>query len=52
MGKNLALEVRNYVNEWCPGKVLGRISFIGHSLGGVIIRAALIYLTVNNKKLK
>lgn len=44
MGIRLADEVRNYIKEWCPGGSLGRLSFIGHSLGGLIIRAALPYL--------
>lgn len=44
MGKRVAEEVRKYIHEWCPGRELGRLSFIGHSLGGVIIRSALTYL--------
>ena len=44
MGKRLANEVENFIFEWCPNNSLGRLSFIGHSLGGVIIRAALPYL--------
>lgn len=41
MGKRLAEEVHQYVRESCPGSQLGRLTFIGHSLGGLIIRAAL-----------
>lgn len=41
MGRNLAEEVRRYVLEWLPGDTLGRVSFVGYSLGGVIVRAAL-----------
>jgi len=41
MGERLATEIINFAQEWCPGTTLGMISFIGHSLGGVIIRAAL-----------
>eukprot|EP01022_Parablepharisma_sp_SALTPOND_P017575 TRINITY_DN2827_c1_g1_i1.p4 TRINITY_DN2827_c1_g1~~TRINITY_DN2827_c1_g1_i1.p4 ORF type:complete len:525 (+),score=51.53 TRINITY_DN2827_c1_g1_i1:896-2470(+) len=43
MGMNLSAEVRGFIkkNELTR---LGKISFIGHSLGGVIIRAALPYL--------
>ncbi len=41
MGLRLAQDVKQYVNEWCPGSELGRMSFIGHSLGGLVIRAAL-----------
>jgi pimeloyl-ACP methyl ester carboxylesterase len=44
MGVRLAQEVVNYITEWCPENALGRISFIGHSMGGLIIRAALPYL--------
>ena len=41
MGVKLANEVINFVNENCPENTLGRLSFIGHSLGGLIIRSAL-----------
>ncbi len=44
MGQKLASEVQTFVCDNCPGTTLGRISFIGHSLGGVIIRTALQYL--------
>ncbi|CAG9316223.1 unnamed protein product [Blepharisma stoltei] len=44
MGVRLAQEVMNFISEWCPNKSLGRLSFIGHSLGGLIIRSALPYL--------
>jgi len=44
MGIRLADEVRNHIKEWCPGSSLARLSFIGHSLGGLIIRAALPHL--------
>mmetsp|Transcript_1865 Transcript_1865/g.1297 ORF Transcript_1865/g.1297 Transcript_1865/m.1297 type:complete len:122 (+) Transcript_1865:149-514(+) len=44
MGVRLAQEIANFISEWCPGSSLGRISFIGHSLGGLIVRAALPYL--------
>ena len=40
----LDVQVIQFVNEWCPGNTLARISFIGHSLGGLIIRASLPYL--------
>ena len=33
-----------YIRENCPGNQLTRITFIGYSLGGVIVRAALPYL--------
>uniref|UniRef100_A0A7S3FS89 DUF676 domain-containing protein n=1 Tax=Strombidium rassoulzadegani TaxID=1082188 RepID=A0A7S3FS89_9SPIT len=41
MGKKLADEIHQYIRESCPGSQLGRLTFIGHSLGGLIIRAAL-----------
>jgi len=41
MGKRLADEVLVYVNDNLPITSLGRLSFIGHSMGGLIIRAAL-----------
>jgi predicted alpha/beta hydrolase family esterase len=41
MGERLAEEVHQYIRESCPGSQLGRLTFIGHSLGGLIIRAAL-----------
>ena len=44
MGKNLAKEVEEFVKDYCPGSALGRISFIGYSLGGIIIRACLPHL--------
>ena len=49
MGLNLANEVKKFVQEWClsrDGKnlLLNKISFIGHSLGGLIIRSALPHL--------
>jgi len=51
MGVRLAQEVVNYITEWCPGNTLGRINFIGHSMGGVIIRAALPYLEEYSHKM-
>lgn len=44
MGRNLATEVKQYIAEWLSGANI-RLSFIGHSLGGIIIRAALPFLT-------
>ena len=41
MGNRLATEVKNHIMEFFPPGTLQRLSFIGHSLGGVIIRAAL-----------
>ena len=33
-------EVANYVADWCPGSALGRLSFVAHSIGGLMVRAA------------
>lgn len=44
MGKRLANEVKSYIQQFCPLTCLARISFIGHSLGGLIIRAAFPHL--------
>jgi Putative serine esterase (DUF676) len=46
MGANLAIEVKKYVKDWCYSKdgrtlYLNKLTFIGHSLGGLIIRSAL-----------
>jgi triacylglycerol esterase/lipase EstA (alpha/beta hydrolase family) len=51
MGVRLAQEVNNYINQYCPGSSLGRISFIGHSMGGLIIRSALPYLEEHSEKM-
>ena len=51
MGKNLASEVKNYIKEWNDGLIFKKISFIGHSIGGVIIRSALPYLKEFKEKL-
>lgn len=51
MGLKLAGEVMNYINEWVPNKTLARLSFIGHSMGGLIIRAALPYLEEYSSKM-
>mmetsp|Transcript_26681 Transcript_26681/g.48059 ORF Transcript_26681/g.48059 Transcript_26681/m.48059 type:complete len:665 (-) Transcript_26681:1697-3691(-) len=40
MGERLSIEVFNYVEEWVKGD-LAKLSFIGHSIGGLIIRSAL-----------
>ncbi|PHJ23597.1 serine esterase protein [Cystoisospora suis] len=44
MGKRLADEVHSHIQDSFPLESLARLSFIGHSLGGVIIRAALPHL--------
>ena len=42
-GKRLAIELNNFFKtvEFGPGT---RISFVGHSMGGIIIRSALSYI--------
>lgn len=44
MGEKLSTEIINFISENCPENTLGRLSFIGHSLGGLIIRASLPFL--------
>ena len=44
MGNKLAIEVESYIKEWNDGLIFKKISFIGHSIGGVIIRSALPHL--------
>eukprot|EP00744_Colponema_vietnamica_P009335 GILI01013284.1.p1 GENE.GILI01013284.1~~GILI01013284.1.p1 ORF type:complete len:369 (+),score=101.19 GILI01013284.1:46-1107(+) len=51
MGSRLAQEVNHHIAEWCPGSTLGRISFIAHSLGGLIVRAALPLLEEHASKM-
>ena len=44
MGERLAQEVKQFIHAFCPIQCLAKISFIGHSLGGLIIRSALPHL--------
>ncbi|CAD8174235.1 unnamed protein product [Paramecium octaurelia] len=44
MGQNLAQEVKQYILDWIKNNPF-RISFLGHSMGGVIVRAALPHLS-------
>ena len=44
MGVRLAVEVEEFIEQYCPGSSLGRLSFIAHSMGGLIVRSALPYL--------
>jgi len=44
MGEKLAREVKAYIAEWLPGTSLSRLSFVGYSLGGLVVRAALPHL--------
>lgn len=50
LGEKLAKEVNDYLKENCVMQ-LGRLSFIGHSLGGLIIRAALPHLEDFSEKM-
>lgn len=43
-GMKLANEVQNYIENYFELDEIKRISFVGHSLGGLIIRAAMQYL--------
>jgi len=51
MGVKLAEEVKRKIESYCPGSSLGRLSFIGHSMGGIIIRAALPHLENYKEKM-
>lgn len=48
MGEKLAAEVRTYIQDWCAGEPpepsFARLSFVTHSVGGLIARAALPFL--------
>lgn len=50
-GIRLAQEVMNYIQDWCPGSALGRLSFITFSLGGLIVRSALPLLHEYSSKM-
>lgn len=49
-GERLAQEVRHYITKTCADVQISKISFIGHSLGGLIIRAALPHLAEYSQK--
>jgi pimeloyl-ACP methyl ester carboxylesterase len=51
MGTPLAQEVVNYICDWCPNSALGRLSFVSHSMGGLIARAALPLLREYSSKM-
>lgn len=51
MGRKLGKEVKGYVEEWCPEGKLNKLSFIAHSLGGLIVRAALPHLQEYSSKM-
>merc|ERR1712216_56923 len=51
MGDRLAEEVRHFIRDWCPGRpepALARLSFVAHSVGGLIVRSALPLLEEYN----
>jgi triacylglycerol esterase/lipase EstA (alpha/beta hydrolase family) len=50
MGERLANEFKNYILSYCPEQCISKISLIGHSLGGLIIRAALPHLAEYSSK--
>ena len=52
MGKRLACEIMTYLYEYFADNILDSISFIGFSLGGVVIRAALPHLYEYKDKMK
>lgn len=42
-GKRLALELQRYLNDSSPS-LNYKLSFVGHSMGGIVVRTALCYL--------
>ena len=52
MGQRLSTEILNFITENCPENTLGRLSFVGHSLGGLIIRASLQQLEKYKDKMQ
>ena len=52
MGEKLAEEVKDYITKHFPNPVfLGRLTFLGHSLGGLVIRSALPLLEEYKEKM-
>ena len=52
MGEKLADEVKIYIKHWFPKlEILSKITFISHSLGGLITRAALPLLEMYKDKM-
>jgi hypothetical protein len=51
MGKKLANEVKTFLKEWNDGIIIKKISFIGHSIGGLIIRCSLPHLKEYSEKM-
>lgn len=52
LGFNLALDIKNYLQDTIGEYSMKSISFIGHSLGGLIVRAALPYMKDYREKMK
>ena len=50
LGYNLSMEVLTYLKDQKTHKI-DRISFVGHSLGGLIVRSALPYLVKYQEKM-
>jgi triacylglycerol esterase/lipase EstA (alpha/beta hydrolase family) len=44
MGKKLADEIKSYINRFIDNQNEVIINLVGHSMGGIIARAALPYL--------
>ena len=44
MGKKLALEIKEFIQVYVPGRKISKMSFVGHSMGGLIIRASFPHL--------
>ena len=51
MGERLGKEIHNYIQQFCPISCLARISFVAHSLGGLIVRASLPHIQEFKDKL-
>ena len=51
MGVRLAEEINNHISHYCPGSSLSKISFLAHSMGGIICRAAFPYLEEHHSKM-
>jgi len=44
MGERLAAEIMTFIKENFPGDMLAKITFVAHSMGGLICRAAFPHL--------
>jgi triacylglycerol esterase/lipase EstA (alpha/beta hydrolase family) len=52
MGKRLAAEIEDYIDLWFPrAERLTKITFLSHSLGGLVVRAALPLLAKYKDKM-